>query len=251
MNSDRSYSVFARYYDLLTENVDYEARAAYLDELIRRLHPVEDCVLLDLACGTGTLSEAMARRGYDVIGVDGSGDMLNEAVEKKCESGLPIQYVCQDMRRLELYGTVDVTICMLDSLNHLPGLPDIQNVFRRVSQYTESGGLFLFDVNTLHKHRVTLGDQVFLFDLDEVYCVWENRFDGDAAVTITLDFFESGDGEHYTRTTEQFRERAYPRQVLEQALEDAGFAVEAVYGADSLDPPTEDTDRLIFAARKK
>ena len=215
MNSDRSYSVFARYYDLLTENVDYEARAAYLDELIRQLHPVEDCVLLDLACGTGTLSEAMARRGYDVIGVDGSGDMLNEAVEKKCESGLPIQYVCQDMRRLELYGTVDVTICMLDSLNHLPGLPDIQNVFRRVSQYTE------------------------------------NRFDGDATVTITLDFFESGDGEHYTRTTEQFRERAYPRQVLEQALEDAGFAVEAVYGADSLDPPTEDTDRLIFAARKK
>ena len=82
MNSDRSYSVFARYYDLLTENVDYEARAAYLDELIRQLHPVEDCVLLDLACGTGTLSEAMARRGYDVIGVDGSGDMLNEAVEK-------------------------------------------------------------------------------------------------------------------------------------------------------------------------
>ncbi len=189
MNSDRSYSVFARYYDLLTENVDYEARAAYLDELIRQLHPVEDCVLLDLACGTGTLSEAMARRGYDVIGVDGSGDMLNEAVEKKCESGLPIQYVCQDMRRLELYGTVDVTICMLDSLNHLPGLPDIQNVFRRVSQYTEPGGLFLFDVNTLHKHRVTLGDQVFLFDLDEVYCVWENRFDGDATVTITLDFF--------------------------------------------------------------
>ncbi|WP_295089986.1 class I SAM-dependent methyltransferase [uncultured Ruminococcus sp.] len=251
MNSDHSYGVFARYYDLLTENVDYEARAAYLDGLIRRLHPVEDCLVLDLACGTGSLSEALARRGYDVIGVDGSGEMLNEAIGKKCESGLPIQYVCQDMRRLELYGRVDVTVCMLDSLNHLPGLPDVQRVFERVSRYTEPGGLFLFDVNTLHKHRVTLGDQVFLFDLDEIYCVWENRFDGEDTVTITLDFFETEDGIHYTRTTEQFRERAYPRQVLEDALIRADFAVEAVYGADSLEPPSEDTDRLIFIARKK
>lgn len=117
----------------------------------------------------------MAERGYDMIGVDYSEGMLGQAMEKKIEKQLPIQYVCQDMRELELYGTVDAVICTLDSLNHLPSFEDVTTVFQRVWESTETGGVFVFDMNTLYKHRELLGNQVYVYETDAVYCVWETR----------------------------------------------------------------------------
>ena len=149
---ETGYETFSFYYDALTENVDYPARAAYLDGLVQKYLRSGGKVMLDLACGTGTLTEEMAKRGYDMIGVDYSEGMLGQAMEKKIEQQLPIQYVCQDMRELELYSTVDATICTLDSLNHLPGFEDVETVFRKVWEFTEPGGVFLFDMNTLYKH---------------------------------------------------------------------------------------------------
>ena len=150
---ETGYEAFSFYYDQLTENVEYPQRAAYFHKLIQKYCQSEGVVLLDLACGTGSLSEEFAKLGYDVLGVDYSYGMLNQAMQKKLEHNLPIQYICQDMRELDLYGTVDITVCALDSLNHLDSFSDVKTVFQQVFDVTESGGVFLFDMNTPYKHR--------------------------------------------------------------------------------------------------
>lgn len=253
------YANFAAFYDALTRNVEYEKRAARLHALIRKFirTNTEGTLLTDLACGSGSLSEALARLGYDVIGVDNSPAMLSRAMEKKMQSGLPIQYLCQDMRELDMFGTIDVTVCMLDSLNHLPSLADVQKVFDRVSLFAQPGGLFLFDMNTLYKHREVLGDRVFLYDLDEVFCAWENRLHSDCAtVEMQLTFFEK-DGESYFRSDEFITEVAYGTTEIEAALRKSGLELLAEYDADkglavpeNLAPVTDTTERILFVARK-
>ncbi|MDE6777239.1 MAG: class I SAM-dependent methyltransferase, partial [Oscillospiraceae bacterium] len=148
-----SYTNFAEFYDSLTRNVNYAKRAERLHYLIQEYiqTDTDGKLLLDLACGSGSLSEELAKLGYDVIGVDNSPAMLNQAMQKKFASNLPIQYLCQDMRELDMFGTMDITVCMLDSLNHLDSLEEIQKVFQKVSLFAQPKGLFIFDMNTLYK----------------------------------------------------------------------------------------------------
>ena len=244
------YSAFAYFYDALTGNISYKERADYFDRLIKK-HGGQKGVLLDLACGTGSLSEEMSRLGYDVIGVDGSVDMLSEAMNKKIESGLDIQYICQDMTELDLYGDVDVTVCALDSLNHLSTAEDIEKAIASVSLFTEIGGLFIFDVNTPYKHEHILGNNTFVYDVDEVYCVWQNSFLGgsDNKVEITLDFFENQDGS-YQRYGEEFAEIALSRETIEKMLSDHGMEAAACYNYDTEDQPSETSEKLVFVAKK-
>lgn len=250
--TDTGYEAFSFYYDALTENVDYPARADYLDQLIQKHLHSAGRVLLDLACGTGTLSEEMARRGYDVIGVDYSCGMLSQAMDKKMEHGLPIQYVQQDMRELELYGTVDTTICMLDSLNHLDCFDEVEMVFQHVSSVTEPGGLFLFDMNTLYKHRQLLDNQVYVYETEEVYCVWENCLQADeATVEISLQLFCLEADGRYFRREEHITETAYPPQQVESALKRCGFHVLGIFHADTEEALREDSQRMVVLARKE
>lgn len=245
-----SYNAFAGVYDLLTQNISYRERALYYHQLIERFKGKKGGILLDLACGTGSLSEEMALLGYDVIGVDNSEAMLNVALDKKYDSGLPIQYLKQDMTKLDMFGTVDVTICALDSLNHLPDLAAVVKAVERVSLFSEPGGLFLFDVNTPYKHRNILGDNTFVYDLDEVYCVWQNFYsEGNNRVDIHLDLFEP-DGDKYCRYEEEFAEIAFPAEIWDKILKDAGFDVLARYELDTFDEPEEDCEKLVFAAKK-
>lgn len=253
------YTNFAAFYDALTQNVEYEKRAARLHFLIRKYlqTDTEGTLLTDLACGTGTMSEALARLGYDVIGVDASPAMLSAAMDKKMQSGLPIQYLCQDMRELDMFGTIDVTVCTLDSLNHLLSLADVQRVFDRVSLFAQPGGLFLFDMNTLYKHREILGDRVFLYDMEEVFCAWENRLLSDmATVEMQLTFFEK-DKERYFRSEEQITETAYGQSEIEAALRKSGLTLLETFDADrglavpeQLSPVTDKTQRILFVAGK-
>lgn len=246
------YSAFAYFYDRLTENISYKARAEYFDKLIK-LHGGRKGILLDLACGTGSLSEEMARLGYDVIGTDASEEMLSCAMDKKFESGLPIQYLCQDMTELDMFGTIDVTLCALDSLNHLNSLEDIRKTFERVSLFCEPGGLFIFDVNTPYKHRNILGNNTFVYDLDDVYCVWQNSFredSPDCRVDISLDIFEKNENGLYERYADELSEIAFDRSVIEKAVADSGMILEAVYDFDSLESPRPDSEKLVFAAKK-
>ncbi|MBQ7004574.1 MAG: class I SAM-dependent methyltransferase [Oscillospiraceae bacterium] len=251
------YANFAAYYDALTENVEYPQRAARLHALVTKHIRTEGRILLDLACGSGSLSEEFAKLGYDVIGVDNSPAMLMAAMEKKFDSGLPIQYLCQDMREIDMFGTIDITVCALDSLNHLPALADVSRVFERVSLFAMPGGLFLFDMNTVYKHQHILADRTFVYDTDDVFCVWENRLAEDSnRVDMQLTFFER-DGDAYFRSEEQITENAYPMEEIIAAAEKAGFEMIAVYDADkdlvqpeALSAPNETTERILYVMRK-
>lgn len=242
------YDVFASYYDRLTENIDYTARARYFDQLIRENMPVSaETILLDLGCGTGSLSTALSRCGYDVIGADGSAAMLSAAMAK---GGTGIQYILQDFTTLDLYGTVDAVVCALDCLNHLPSETALEETIRRVSLFTAPGGLFLFDVNTPYKHTDVLADNAFVYDLDEVFCTWQNFTDCETLTTeIVLDFFMP-DGKRYHREQERFRERAWPDALLRSLLEKYHFAVLAVYAGDTHSAPKPTDQRAVYVARK-
>lgn len=244
------YSAFARYYDELTANIDYGRRGEYFHEIIKKFKKTSGNILVDLACGTGSISEAMARLGYDVIGIDNSDEMLGIAIEKKFDSGLNIQYLCQDMRYIDMFGTVDITVCALDSLNHLPSIDDVRKVFERVAFFSETDGLFIFDVNTLYKHRSVLANNTFTYETDNVYCVWENTLAQDTGeVKMELEFFERVESGMYSRSSDSFSERAYSEEELERVLIKSGFEILAKYGDDTFDSPTETSQRIIYAAR--
>lgn len=244
------YRSFSYFYDMLTGNISYKQRAEYFDMLVKK-HGGKKNLLLDLACGTGSLSEELSRLGYDVIGVDGSEDMLNAAIEKKLESGLDIQYLCQDMTKLDMFGTIDVTVCALDSLNHLPNLVAVERTIQRVSLFCEPSGLFLFDVNTPYKHRHVLGSNTFVYDLDEVYCVWQNTYsEQDNRVEMSLDFFERQEDGSYKRYEDSFSEIAFDEKIIDGILTKNGFEIAAKYDYDTVLPPRPDSEKLVYAARK-
>ena len=242
------YTDFASYYDSLTENVDYENRTDYICSLFDRFDR-NPTLLLDLACGTGGFSNCMAARKISVIGVDVSYDMLCEAREKTESLGNDVLYLCQDAEQLDLYGTVDGAICCLDSINHIIDFQKLCNVFARVSLFLEKDRLFIFDVNTPYKHKNILGDNTFVLENDNVYCVWQNEYAGNNIVNMNLDFFENNNGV-YHRTSEQFCERAYTDDELRTALNSAGLKVEAVYDEMKYTKPGNKAQRIIYVTRK-
>ena len=244
------YSTFARYYDNLTANIDYVKRAEYFHEIIKRYKNTEGSILLDLACGTGSISEEFAKIGYDVIGVDYSDEMLGIALDKKFDSGLNILYLCQDMRKLDLYGSMDVTICALDSINHLNSLADVKKVFENVALFSEPQGLFIFDINTLYKHRNILANNTFTYETDNVFCVWENTLVEDTdEVKMNLEFFELEENGLYSRTSDSFSEKAYSEESIEELLRECGFELLAKFGDDTFSPPACNSQRIVYAAR--
>lgn len=245
-----NYNIFARYYDDLTKNINYQDLAEYFHTIIKKYDGKENGILLDLACGTGNVSEEMSRLGYDVIGVDSSEEMLNRAFEKKYESRLNVQYISQDMRNLDMFGTIDVTICVLDSINHLNSLEDIIEVFSRISLFSEPNGLFIFDVNTKYKHQEVLANNIFIYETDDIYCVWENSYQKETGeVKINLEFFERN-GNIYKRYSENFSEKAYDIADLDKALLENKFEILAHYDGFSFNSPNNKSERIVFVARK-
>ncbi len=244
------YGKFAWFYDRLTDNVEYDKIAAAVDRYVERFGGRKN-ILLDIACGTGSLCERFAKMGYDVIGIDSSEQMLNAALDKKYDSGLPIQYLCQDMTKLDMYGTVDVTVCTLDSINHLTDIEAVMKVFERVSLFAYPDGLFIFDVNTVYKHREVLSNNAFVYDLDGLFCVWQNEYNAeDSSVDIYLDFFERNGQGGYDRYQESFAEKAYSRELIRQCLNKAGFEVLGEYDGYTDAPPAEDSERIVYVVRK-
>lgn len=245
-----SYSTFALYYDCLTHNVDYARRAEYFCTLMEQLGHNAG-ITLDLACGTGSLTVELAKRGLDVYGIDGSPSMLSVAQQKAADAGLNILFLCQQMQSIDLYGTVDTVICALDSINHLTGENDVQKTFKRVSLFLNPGGYFIFDINTIYKHRYVLANNTFVYDTEDVYCVWQNRYEEKTnRVAISLDFF-GRQGNEYYRSSEQFYERAYSMEWIVSALEKAGLEAVGLYDDLSFQKPGDKTERTIVAAIKK
>ncbi len=246
-----SYGVFSEFYDALTANVSYDTVAQVLSSLLTRYGKSRG-LLLDLACGTGSVSVRLAEKGYEVIGVDLSPEMLSEAQNKAYSAGQNILFLCQDMTALDLYGTVDAAVCTLDGLCHLPDEDSLSATLQKVSLFMNPGGVFLFDVNSVYKHRAVLGNNTFVYDTDEVYCVWQNTLLPDGVtVQMDLDFFEPvSDAGDYVRQSERFTERAYPRETFEAMLKKAGFTVLDVFDGYSEKPAHDTSERLLFAVRK-
>lgn len=248
------YGVFSRYYDVLTGNVDYPARARAFDAVIAR-HGGQKGLLLDLACGTGTLSIELAELGYEVIGVDASADMLAVAAGKAAMPAHMPMFLQQEMTALDLYGTVDAAVCALDSLNHLPNEAALHQTMQKVSLFLNPGGLFLFDVNTRYKHREILQNHVFVYDHEEFFCAWQNALDPqDDHVDITLDFFQRQPGGKYARFTEQFAERVFSAETIQRSLADHGLRLCGRYAWDDAEIPDslpeETTQRILYVAQK-
>ena len=242
------YNEFAYSYDALMTDVDYEKRTDYICSLFEIFDRMPS-LMLDLACGTGEFSNRFADKGVSVIGVDISYDMLSVAREKSAEKGNDILYLCQDASELDLYGTVDGAICCLDSLNHITDYDNFCKAISKVSLFLEKDRLFIFDLNTEYKHREVLGNNTFIIDTDDVYCVWQNDYDGEDTVEINLDFFTS-DGEAYYRTSESFCERAYSDKQIKDALQKAGLKIEAVYEELTQNTPSDTTQRVVYVTRK-
>ncbi len=246
-----SYGIFSSVYDILTDNVEYEKIANKICSLLSQ-NGVNGGLLLDLGCGTGTLSFLLEEKGFEVIGVDPSEDMLSVANEKKYDLGSSAMFLCQSGEELDLYGTIDCAVCSLDTVNHIESLEKIESAFKRISLFMNLGGVLVFDINTPYKHKEILGDNTFVYDMDEVYCVWQNSFDKENSATqIDLDFFiKNEDNEDFARFSESFNEYSYEVGDILKIVENCGFEVLSTCDDYGESPATEKTERVTITAKK-
>ena len=245
------YGDFARFYDKFTQNVDYSARARYFDAVIQKYNPNAK-LLLDLACGTGSLSFELEQFGYDIVAVDNSYEMLSVAAEKRGELESSVLFLCQEMSELDLFGTIDATVCALDSINHILDENELLEVFKKVSLFSNKGAVFVFDVNTIYKHKNILANNSFVYENEDTFCIWQSNIcDDEVTVDISLDFFDKvSDEKLYARYSTDFSERAYEIDVLKSMLLQSGFEVKAVFDDDSFLPIRRDSQRAIIVAKK-
>lgn len=243
-----SYGALAAVYDRLTKDVCYEQRADYIEKLFQESRiPVH--TVLDLACGTGTMTKLLTERGYELIAVDDSTDMLLEARDKAAElCGEPPIFLHQSMPELDLYGTVDAAICCLDSMNYLTRPQDVQKTLQRLHLFIAPGGLLIFDINSAEKLR-SLDGQVFLDETEDIYCVWRTEFEEQSRIcTYWMDIFTRREDAVWERDFEEHRQRAYEVEELQQWLVASGFSHVHTYGDCRLNAPRKGEQRIYFTA---
>ena len=248
------YSAIAEVYDKLNKDIDYAAWANMIEECFSRFGNQKPEILLDLACGTGRMTRELAARGYDMIGIDGSYDMLGEAYSGGTEG---ILYLCQDMREFELYGTVGATVCCLDSLNYLLENKDLDKTFSLVHNYSDPDALFIFDMNTPYKFENVYSDNAYVLEDEDdegraIYCGWQNFYDKETRVCdFYLSVFSEDEDGSYFRADEQQKERCYTESEIRASLERAGFELIGIYGDYKFSTPTDTSERWYFVARAK
>ena len=204
-----AYTSFASVYDTFMDNIPYEEWAEYLSGLLAE-YEVTDGIVLDLGCGTGTLTELMAARGFDMIGVEYSEEMLEIAMEKRAESGRDILYLLQDMREFELYGTVRAVISICDSLNYITEEEELEEVFRLVNNYLDPEGVFIFDFNTVYKYREILGDQTIAESREDCSFIWDNYYYEEEQINeYELSLFLQEEGNLYRKYVETHYQKGY------------------------------------------
>lgn len=243
-----SYQTFSYLYDELTQNVEYEKRCDYILSFFEK-NGIKSGIVLDLACGTGSMSIHFIKKEYNIIGLDYSEEMLEIASNRLSEVGNNFSLLKAKMQEFELSEKADACICCLDSINHLNNIDDVQATFKNVYDSLNNNGLFVFDVNTVYKHNKILADNTFVFDEDDYYLIWDNEAVDDRTVRILLDMFLFN-GENYDRFSEEFEETAYSVEELSTWLKNSGFVNIKVYDELSYDEPKNDSERLYFVCKK-
>lgn len=243
------YTGIAQVYDQLNRDVNYVKWADYIVSIFKRFDYKPELVL-ELACGTGSFATIMSSRGYEMICVDMSEEMLTVAREKSIASGENILFLQQDMTSFELYGTVGAIVCLLDSVNHLQSIDDVKTMIGLCYNYLDPGGLLIFDVNTQVKLEHIYGDNVFYVDEEDFTCIWQcayNKSVKRSEIDIAL-FHKIRD--LYARTDDTVIEIAFDLEELERVCLDSGFACEGVYDQFTMDQYTDQSERVFYIARK-
>lgn len=242
------YEDFALVYDRFMDETPYEEWCQFVVGRLKQ-DQITDGILLDLGCGTGSMTELLAKQGYDMIGVDLSDSMLDIAMEKRAQSGHNILYLQQDMREFELYGTVAAVVCVCDSLNYLLEEEDLAEVFSLVHNYLDQNGVFIFDMNTIHKYRDLIGDATICENREEGSFIWENYFDEESSINeYALTLFVKQENGLFARFEEFHYQRAYELQRVAALLEQAGLTLKAVCAEGTTDPADENCERAYFVA---
>ena len=251
-----AYTSFAQVYDLFMDNVPYEAWSNYVEEILAK-EGICDGILLDLGCGTGKMTRIMAEKGFDMIGIDNSMEMLDMAREQEYDREEPsgILYLLQDMREFELYGTVRAVYSACDCLNYIMEEDELLTVFRLVNNYLDPKGLFIFDMNTSYKYEHLLAENTIAENREEGSFIWENYYDKEEQVNeydLTLFIKESEDDkeERFLRFTETHFQRCYSLECVKQLLQEAGMELVAVYDAYTKNPLREDSEKVTIIARE-
>ena len=242
-----AYTSFAQVYDLFMDNVPYEEWGEYLHTLFKE-YGIEDGLLLDLGCGTGKLTEYMSKKGYDMIGVDYSYEMLDIA---KGQSGEEILYLLQDMRELELYSTVGTIISVCDSVNYILDEEELLGVFRLVNNYLYPGGLFIFDFNTVYKYEEVIGDVTIAENRENCSFIWENYYHEEEEINeydLTV-FVQEEDG-RFKRFQENHYQRGYRVETICALLEKAGMEIVEILDADTREAVDLESERIYVVARE-
>jgi ubiquinone/menaquinone biosynthesis C-methylase UbiE len=251
-----AYTDFASVYDKFMDDTPYEK---WCTNIVTKLeeYDIRDGLVLELGCGTGSMTELLAARGYDMIGVDSSDEMLNIAASKKEKSGHDILYLNQDMREFELYGTVRAVVSVCDSLNYLLLNEDIVTCFKLVNNYLDPGGVFFFDFNTKYKYETVIGDSVIAENRDECSFIWENFYDAEEGINeYDLTLFvrneeASKEGEElFSRFNEVHLQRGYTLEEIKDFIKEAGLEFVEAYDADTLGSVRDISERIYCVARE-
>lgn len=245
-----AYTGFAQVYDELMDDIPYEEWGAYLVGLLRE-YGVRDGLVLDLGCGTGSMTEVLSLAGYDMIGIDNSWDMLSLAMEKARKKELSILYLLQDMRSFELYGTVAAIVSICDSINYITDEDELLAVFRLVNNYLDEGGLFIFDLNTPYKYEEILAENVIAENREDCAFIWENYYDRESQINeYDLSLYIEEEKGLFRRYSETHYQKAYALEAIRELLWKAGLEYVTAYDAFTKERPREDSERIYVIARE-
>lgn len=246
-----NYTDFASVYDILMEDIPYDEWADYIEKILKS-HGIEKGLVLELGCGTGTMTRKMAEKGYDMIGIDISEDMLSVARQRSEGRYDDILYLCQDMREFELYGTVAAIFCVCDTINYMLTTDDLGKVFRLVSNYLDPGGLFIFDMDTVYLYEKVLADKTVHVEHEKGSFIWENSFYPEETINeVNLTLFLKQENSLYRKHRETHTRRAYDLETIRQLLDEADLDMIGAYHELTDEEPRPDSERIYVIARER
>lgn len=243
-----AYTSFAEVYDLFMDNVPYEEWGQFLADLFQE-NGIRDGLILDLGCGTGKLTRIMESKGYDMIGIDNSYEMLDMAREQSEEF---ILYLMQDMREFELYGTVKAIYSACDCINYITEEEDLKEVFKLANNYLDPGGIFVFDINSPYKYRELLAENTFAETREEGSFIWENYYDEEEGINeYDLTLYIQSEANRFSRFQEVHYQRCYELATIEKLIKEVGMEFVGAYDAYTKNPVTEESEKIMIIAREQ